>query len=245
MFSAHIFPSWGWRIPFLLSLPMAVVTLYFRSKLHETPDFEDSKKGAIKVKTLVGLLKHNWKSILMVILLAGGFGVTYQVAIIFMKQYLPIVLPQTISVISTFSVLFVLAFGLSMPIAGFFADMIGVTMVILYSLLLTILFAFGLIIGIKYQMVNLVLGSCICLACSVAPFNGLSHGIMIKVFSVNERYRSIGLGHTIGSMMMSGTANYICLSSIKLLGWELFPVIYLMIFAIISYMITYFLSKRV
>lgn len=36
--------AWGWRIPFLLALPMGLVALYLRLKLDETPTFIASQK---------------------------------------------------------------------------------------------------------------------------------------------------------------------------------------------------------
>ncbi len=36
------FLSWGWRIPFLLSIVMVLLGLYVRVKLHETPVFANA-----------------------------------------------------------------------------------------------------------------------------------------------------------------------------------------------------------
>ena len=79
---------------------------------------------------------------------------------------------------------------------------------------------------------------------SVAPFNALAHGLMLKAFQTNERYRGMGLGHTTGSMLMSGTANYICLLLVHELGWELFPIIYVGLFAIVTYIMVVIFTKR-
>lgn len=243
-FNAHIFPDWGWRVPFLLSLPLALVTLYCRQKLDETPDFKEMQARSIEIKGIMNLLRKQWQSLLIVVLFAGGFGVTYQVTIIFMKQYLPIVLPQTHLIISTFSVLMVVCFGVAMPIAGLIADNIGVTKVLKTSLGGTILACLLLAIAIQHEMINLALVSCLMLAVFIAPFNALAHGIMVKAFSVNQRYRAVSLGHTIGSMLMSGSANYICLVSMKLLKFNLFPVLYIGFFAIVSYLIASFFEQR-
>jgi MFS family permease len=234
-FSAHIFPEWGWRIPFLLSLPLALITLYYRQKFDETPDFKEIKKQNIDMQKLSTLIAHQWPTILKVVILAGGFGVTYQISIIFMKQYLPIVLPQTKLIISTFSVLLVGCFGAAMPISGVCADKFGKIHVIRVSIFFSIIGSVLLAIAIKYQMVNLALASSLVIATFVAPFNALAHGTIIKAFSVRERYRGISLGHTIGSMLMSGSANYICLLAIKSYNLTLFPVFYLCCFAIAAY----------
>ena len=236
-FTAHIFPDWSWRIPFLLSLPLAIITLYFRSKFTETPDFKISQEKRTRHINLKALVKKQWQIILMVIFLAGGFGGTYQISIIFMKQYLPMVLPQSNFIISTFSVLIVVCFAVAMPIAGLLADHYREIRILQVSLCMTIIGSILFIVAINYQMLNLALVSCLMLATFVAPFNALAHGIIIKVFTVNERYRAISLGHTIGSVLMSGSANYVCLVLMRYLNFPLFPIIYLMFFALLAYFV--------
>jgi MHS family proline/betaine transporter-like MFS transporter len=38
--STTAFAGWGWRIPFLLAIPLSVVGVYIRNKLDETPEFK-------------------------------------------------------------------------------------------------------------------------------------------------------------------------------------------------------------
>ena len=158
-----------------------------------------------------------------------------------MKQYLPMVLPQTSFIISTFSVLIIVCFTVAMPIAGLLADRYGELKILRVSLLMTIVASILFISAVNYQMVNLALVSCLMLASFVAPFNALAHGIVIKVFSVNERYRAIGLGHNTGSVLMSGSANYVCLVLMRYLNFPLFPIVYLILFAILAYIIISFI----
>jgi MFS family permease len=235
-FNAHIFPDWSWRIPFLISLPLAFIALYFRRNFDETPEFKKNQQNIIKIRSFRDLLITQWRVILMVVFLAGGFGVTYQVSIIFMKQYLPIVLPQTAIIMSMFSIMIVLCFAISMPISGLLADRFNQMIVVKISLFGTIFTGLSLIISINYQMINLALASCLMLACFTAPFNALAHGIIVKAFAVNDRYRAISLGHNIGSVLMSGSANYVCLVLMNYLNFKLFPIIYLILFAILAYL---------
>jgi MFS family permease len=243
LFSSHIFPEWGWRIPFLLSLPLAFVALYYRRKFEETPQFEKIKKSKQNVATFSDLVKGQKFNLLMVIILAGGFGVTYQVSIIFMKQYLPIVAPPTQLFISTFSIILVACFGVCMPIAGVLADKFGQLKIILSSLISSIIWAGFAGVGIYFQMINLILISLIALSASVAPVNALAHGIAVKAFPVQQRYRGIGIAHTIGSVLMSGSANFICMKFIGF-GFYLFPMLYVMIFSFIACFIIFNLEKK-
>lgn len=236
-FNAHIFPDWSWRIPFLLSVPLGLVTLYYRQKFDETPEFKKAG-GNNSIQKFNVLIRKQWKNILPLIFLAGGFGATYQIAIIFMKQYLPLVLPATGVIMSSFSVLIVLCFAVFMPIAGFIADRIRVNIVLKTALISTIIASIIFTIAVEYQMTNLGLFASLMLAASVAPFNALAHSVVIKSFAVRERYRVISFGHTIGSMLMSGTANYICLLVIKKYNFTPFPILYICIFSVLAYSMT-------
>lgn len=242
-FNAHIFPDWSWRIPFLLSVPLGLVTLYYRQKFDETPEFKKAG-GNNSIQKFNVLIRKQWKNILPLIFLAGGFGATYQIAIIFMKQYLPLVLPATGVIMSSFSVLVVLCFAVFMPIAGFIADRIRVNIVLKTALISTIIASIIFTIAVEYQMTNLGLFASLMLAASVAPFNALAHSVVIKSFAVRERYRVISFGHTIGSMLMSGTANYICLLVIKKYNFTLFPILYICIFSVLAYSMTVLFSNK-
>ncbi|MGI5379495.1 MFS transporter [Streptomyces sp. CA-251387] len=60
--------SWGWRVPFWLSVAVAVVGFVIRRKLDETPAFEQqaATEGVAKLP-LVVLLREHWADVLRVI----------------------------------------------------------------------------------------------------------------------------------------------------------------------------------
>src|SRR5882672_1953707 len=68
------FNDWGWRIPFLVSIVLVVVSIYIRLKMQESPLFEQLKKSG---KTSVNPLKESFghKLNLKIVLLAL-FGAT-------------------------------------------------------------------------------------------------------------------------------------------------------------------------
>ena len=244
LFNSSLFPEWGWRVPFILSLPLVLVTLHYRKFLEETPVFIESQTQKVEFFSLLPFIKKQWFALCWVIILSGGFGVTYQVTVIFMKQYLPLVVPNASNIMSALSVMIVIGFGISMPIAGLLADRFGRNIVVKFSLLLTLIACVLLIMAINYQLLNLAIISCMLLAVSVAPFNALAHGVIIKAFRANERYRGVSIGHTTGSLLMSGTANYVCLYFMKNFNLNLFPVIYISFFAVVSYFAIGFFNKH-
>ncbi|AXG81355.1 MFS transporter [Streptomyces paludis] len=62
--------SWGWRIPFLLSVVVAVVGYLIRRNLEETPAFQQNAAavaGPAAELPLVHLLRHYWRDVLRVV----------------------------------------------------------------------------------------------------------------------------------------------------------------------------------
>ena len=145
---------------------------------------------------------------------------------------------------TAFSVLIVMVFGITMPLSGLLADKFSLSLVVKSSIILTLFSSTLLIISIYTELFNLTLLACILLAISVAPFNALAHGVIVKAFNVNERYRGISLGHTSGSMLMSGTANFICLFFMKKFGFLLFPIFYVSFFAILTFILLSIFDKK-
>lgn len=60
--------SWGWRVPFWLSVAVAVVGFVIRRKLEETPVFEQqaASEGVVKLPLAV-LMREHWADVLRVI----------------------------------------------------------------------------------------------------------------------------------------------------------------------------------
>lgn len=237
-------PEWGWRIPFLLSIPFSVLTIHYRNYLEETPEFIVSQKNGLQFHGFIDFILNNWRTVFLVIFLSGGFGVTYQVSIVFIKQYLPIVAPITSTIINSFSIVVVIVFGITMPITGLLADKLSVQTVLTVSLVVTLISSTLLMTSIYYELFSVIILSSLLLAASVAPFNALAHGVIVKAFNVNERYRGISFGHTLGSMIMSGTANVVCLFFMTNRRFVLFPIFYVSFFAIVTFTVLKILNSR-
>ncbi|RVW10994.1 MFS transporter [Prescottella agglutinans] len=65
--SAEDLQSWGWRIPFLLALPLGMIGLYMRLKLEESEEYTEMAAGGTQERSpLLSALRENWRSILLV-----------------------------------------------------------------------------------------------------------------------------------------------------------------------------------
>ncbi|SNT35980.1 MFS transporter, MHS family, proline/betaine transporter [Rhodococcoides kyotonense] len=86
--------SWGWRIAFLVALPLGIVGIYIRTKLEETPMFVAVQEAAERTAALPGNVEPEKNSVAVVkryrqIALAAGIGVVHTLAFYIILSYLP------------------------------------------------------------------------------------------------------------------------------------------------------------
>src|ERR1700712_4264767 len=87
--SVHLPGDWAWRVPFLASIFLVIVRLVIRSKVPESPVFEEVKaRGEIVKNPIVKVVKEDWRNILRGIGLRIAETAGYAVAITFMLSYL-------------------------------------------------------------------------------------------------------------------------------------------------------------
>ena len=78
IFSQQNFDAWGWRIPFLIALPLLLVAVYIRSKLEESPVFRQLEESGEVVKSpVLTTFRDSWRQIIVgmaaALLGVGGF----------------------------------------------------------------------------------------------------------------------------------------------------------------------------
>lgn len=121
--------DWGWRVPFLIAGPLGIVGLYLRSKLGESPVFEEmDEKSADEGSTgnvFGSLFTNHWRQILIM----TGLVTAVNVVNYTLLSYMPTYFENSVELSSqtTLTIMFLAQFGmmLLMPIGGFLSDKFG------------------------------------------------------------------------------------------------------------------------
>ena len=92
MLGNEAFASWGWRIPFLISILLVVVSIYIRMKMHESPQFSKLKtEGKVSKNPLKDSFskKANFKMVLLALFGATmGQGVVWYTGQFYAQSFL-------------------------------------------------------------------------------------------------------------------------------------------------------------
>lgn len=227
--------SWGWRIPFLLSLPLGMIGLYIRLKMEDSPVFNDMKEDEASTQQLgvmEGISKYKGKLIIafgVICLNAIGFYIILS----YMPTYLTTVLHFG-SLQSTLTTIFTLfSYVIMLPIVGMITDKYGRKPVLMTACILFILFTYPIFslmsMGGAFTIISMILLGAI-LACN----DGVLATFLSEIFPTEVRGSSFGLSFNAGNAIFGGTAPYVATFLIATSGNAFAPAFYLIIGAVIA-----------
>jgi MFS family permease len=89
LISVHLPGTWAWRLPFLVSAVLVIVGVVIRTKVPESPVFEDVRDSGQLVKNpITQVIRDDWRNIVRALGLRIAETAGYAVSITFMLSYL-------------------------------------------------------------------------------------------------------------------------------------------------------------
>lgn len=217
--------SWGWRIPFLLALPLALACLLVRLKLEDTPEFEEmAEKQEIAKSPLLDVIRDNPKSVLKVIGIAIAMNGSGYIGLTYFSVYLINDLGfSKDSVYWTSAIAIALACA-TFPLSGMLTDRFGRKPVLLFGYVAFIVIAFPafMILGATASIVVVGLVYFVYMT-----LNGVvqvpAFPLFTELFPRATRYTGVALGFNIGTIAAGGTAPYVAAQLVDSTGSSMSP----------------------
>jgi MFS family permease len=237
--SGDQFLSWGWRVPFWLSLIMVVIGLWIRLGILETPIFQQVlAEQRVARAPVVEVFKRQSKEVFLT-----AFARMGQMAPIFV--YIAFVFPYGLQVVhlSRDFILLVLLIGsfiqfFTTPLSGFLSDRVGRKRVYIFGATATGLFAFA-----YYAMLNTAIPALIILATMLAFFFhdmmwGPLAALTAEVFTPRLRYSGASIGFQLAAVFAGGPAPMIATALLAATGSGYAIALYIFSCAMVSIVAT-------
>ncbi|PYB09888.1 MFS transporter, partial [Serratia marcescens] len=229
--------DWGWRIPFLLALPMGAVALWLRLKLEETPTFTQAQQQAEHAAAppeakLGGVVK----TILIGIGRMMGWSAAGYTFLVVMPSYLQTSLHATFQQALVATVLANVGFALTILPAGIISDKLGRKTVMLTAVAAVILFTFPLLHLLQDAQSSLwAKGLAVMIAGAVVGLlAGPGPAMLAEMFPTRVRYTGLGLAYSLSNAVFSGSAGLIITGLIKQTGNIDIPAYYVVATSVVS-----------
>ncbi|MCX8671035.1 glycine betaine/L-proline transporter ProP [Gilliamella sp. B2865] len=187
--------SWGWRIPFLIALPLGIISFILHHISEETPTFQQhlearelQDKAELTLKKVVG---KYWQHILI----CAGLVIVTNVSFYLLLTYMPSYLAHNLNYDTEQGLLIIIAIMVGMliiqPIIGLLSDKVGRRPFILIGSIGLLLLSYPAFMLINSQQIPLVFLGVFILALFINCFTGIITSILPAMFPTNIRYSAI------------------------------------------------------
>jgi len=233
--------SWGWRIPFLLGLPLGLIGFYLRGSLEETPIFENElSNDEGQEESFQSILKNHKKDIFVCFVAVAFFNITNYMLLSYMPSYLNeiIGLSNTVGTVLITIIMFIMV-----PLAFLFgklSDQIGNKTVFLIGLGgLTLLSVLAFYFINLHTLVCISLGIFI-LGVLLSTYEGSMPGSLPTMFYTDIRYRTLAVTFNVSVSLFGGTTPLVSTWLVHQTGNTLAPGFYLTIVSMIGFFVIFF-----
>jgi len=229
--------AWGWRIPFLIALPMGLAALWVRFSAAESPEYDKVKTDNLVLKSPLReafVSKVGRRGMLLTIILPLFNSSGYFILFIYMPSYMSGTLKftQVQGLLITGAALLVGAF--TSLLAGRMSDRFGRRPMLAGSAFLMVVAGFPCYWLLTQGSVWLALIGTIIMAIIFTGTFGVIQTALTELFPTRYRTAAYGFGYNIGTAIFGGAAPALIAWLIVVTGSTWVPAFYLVITSLIA-----------
>lgn len=226
--------SWGWRLPFLASFIMAIVAVYIRRKLEDTPVYQELERKRTNNTVEVTSFSLKARAFIMTLAFSGIFGVSLYYFVTYANNHLTgaVGMTRVEALIATGSAIVV--YVLFNPLVGAISDRIGRRPVLLTGVIGLIVWAlptfFLMNTGVPFlAFLGLVVFSFFVACCAV-----MNNVLLVEVFPASIRSTGSAIGYNLAYALLAGPGPLIAAALVASTGLLYAPAFYVIAVAVVA-----------
>lgn len=145
VFTGDQVEAWAWRIPFLLTVPLALVGLYIRLRIEDTPEYQALQEmETVAAAPIKELVRRNWKQLLQTVGVEIFMNCTFYVVLVYLITYQEQMVGLASGQAAVLSTVASLTAVFIIPLSGIASDRVGRKPVLITAGVLLVLLAYPL-----------------------------------------------------------------------------------------------------
>ncbi|MFJ6359228.1 MFS transporter [Pseudarthrobacter oxydans] len=227
--------SWGWRIPFLLAIPLGILCLVMRLKIEDSPEFTQSaNKGQTTKAPIVELFRNHRSRLTKVFFIALVQNIGTYIGTVYVAVYFSTVLDFTKAEAATIVLIAVTTAALLIPLAGQLGSRIGSKKLLTASYIAYIALTFPSFMLMNAGSLSLAIFGLLLGMVPYALCQAGTYAAMPEFFPVEVRHSGVAFGHSVGAVLGGAGAPYVATWLIGNTGNTMIPAYMLMIFGVLG-----------
>ena len=193
--------EWGWRVPFLLGVAVALVALFVRRGINETPTRTASASAPI-----IEAARTSWRRLLQVAGLSVLTAVIFYTAFIYVATWIVEQTGMTHARALDINTISMVVIIVVLPFAGMLTDRVGCRPVLMGASAAFVLLSYPLVWMMHHDSFTIILAGQAGIAVMIAFYAGAVPVTMAALFPRHIRMSAMGFGYNVTYAVLGGTA---------------------------------------
>lgn len=237
--SSEAFMSWGWRVPFLLALPMAFFGLWIRAKTEESDAFKKvlAKESSKEFSPIREAFAENKVRMLQVIFVMGLTAMGFYFLSGYFVSYVQVTgnLSREHSLMANATAM--LLYALLLPVGGLIGDRVGRKPMLIAGAAALALLSIPCFMLVTSGSLTLAIMGQLLFVIPMCIYGGGCYTFFVEIFTTKTRFTSAAISYNVGYAIFGGSAPFLGTFLVSQTGVSAAPGYYMAAAAVIVFLL--------
>jgi MHS family proline/betaine transporter-like MFS transporter len=227
------YAAWGWRVPFLLALPLSLIGIYIRRRTEESPVFQElRRRNAIEAGPVRGSLRGNRTRLGQIFAVMALSGLGFYILVGYFVTYLRTVVGLSLMQSLAANAVALLSFSMLLPIGGRLSDTFGRKPMLIVGAAAVAVVGLPAFMLVTSGSFGTAVAGQLLLAAALCVYGGGSYTFFVELLPAATRVTGAAISYNVALAVFGGTAPFVSTWLVDITGAAVAPGFYLVAVAL-------------
>ncbi|MEO3792705.1 MFS transporter [Nonomuraea sp. B10E15] len=229
------YASWGWRVPFLVALPLSLAGVYVRGRTEESPVFRELERdNTIERHPVRGSLRGNGTRLGQIFAVMALSGLGFYVLVGYFVTSLQTVARLSLLESLVANAVALLSFTVLLPIGGRLSDAFGRRPMLVAGAAAVAVVSVPAFLLVSSGSLAAAVAGQLLLAAALCAYGGGSYTFFVELLPPATRVTGAAISYNAALALFGGTAPFVSTWLVDVTGTPVAPGCYLLVVALVA-----------